>query len=105
VIREADTTVFTEGEEFCRQYASTGKITFGTSQLMPGQRGAVDPGHGSSHEVFFVIRGRVLVHTTERDYFELSAGDAIVIPEGVPHTLINVGETSALVSWSAAPSP
>jgi mannose-6-phosphate isomerase-like protein (cupin superfamily) len=94
-----------EGDEFCRRYVSTGRITFGTSQLMPGQRGAVDTGHPDSHEVFFVIRGRVLVYTTERDYFELQEGDAIVIPEGVPHTLINVGTTPALVSWSAAPSP
>jgi mannose-6-phosphate isomerase-like protein (cupin superfamily) len=105
VIREADTTVFMEGDEFCRQYVSTGKITFGTSQLMPGQRGAVDTGHADSHEVFFVIRGHVLLYTSDHDYFELQSGDAIIIPEGVPHTLVNVGEISALVSWSAAPSP
>lgn len=105
VIREADTTTFMEGDEFCRLYVSTGKLTFGTSQLMPGQRGAIDTGHPDSHEVFFVIRGHVLVHTAEREYFELRAGDAIVIPEGAAHTLINVGETPALVSWSAAPSP
>ena len=105
VVREADTTVFMEGNELCRRYVSTGKITFGTSLLMPGQRGAVDGGHPDSHEVFFVIRGRVLIHTSGDDYFELQAGDAIVIPEHLPHTLINVGETSALVSWSAAPSP
>jgi mannose-6-phosphate isomerase-like protein (cupin superfamily) len=105
VIREADTTTFMEGDEFCRRYVSTGKVTFGTSQLMPGQRGAIDTGHPDSHEVFFVIRGHVLVHTVEQEYFELRSGDAIVIPEGVPHTLINVGTTPALVSWSAAPSP
>lgn len=105
VIREADTMVFMEGDEFCREYVSTGKITFGTSLLMPGQRGTVDTGHPNSHEVFFVIRGHVLIYTSERDYFELQTGDAIIISEGVPHTLVNVGETSALVSWSAAPSP
>jgi mannose-6-phosphate isomerase-like protein (cupin superfamily) len=105
VVREADTAVFMEGDEFCRRYASTGKITFGTSLLMPGQRGATDAGHPHSQEVFFVIRGHVLMQTSGDDYFELRAGDAIVIPEHLPHTLINVGETSALVSWSAAPSP
>jgi mannose-6-phosphate isomerase-like protein (cupin superfamily) len=94
-----------EGEEFCRHYVSTGKITFGTSTLQPGQRGAVDVGHPMSHEVFFVIMGHVLIHTIEREHFELCEGDAIVIPEGVPHTLINVGDTPALVSWSAAPTP
>jgi quercetin dioxygenase-like cupin family protein len=105
VIRERETTVFMEGDEFCRQYVSSGKITFGTSFLPPGQRGAIDTGHAESHEVFFVVRGHVLIYTSDRDYYELQAGDAIVIPEGVPHTLVNVGETSALVSWSAAPSP
>jgi len=33
---------FMEGNEHCREYFSTGKITFGTSTLHPGQRGEVD---------------------------------------------------------------
>ena len=105
VIRKADAATFMEGDEFCRRYVSTGKITFGTSLLQPGQRGAIDVGHPDSHEVFFVIRGHVLLQTEDSEYFELRSGDAIVMPEGVPHTLINVGDTTALVSWSAAPSP
>ena len=91
VIRLAEAESFMEGDEHCRHYVSTGKITFGTSSLQPGQRGAVDTGHPASHEVFFVVRGHVLIHTEGREHFELRAGDAIVIPEGVPHTLINVG--------------
>jgi mannose-6-phosphate isomerase-like protein (cupin superfamily) len=105
VIRPADAESFMEGDEYCRHYVSTGRITFGTSSLQPGQRGAVDPGHPNSHEVFFCVRGHVLVHTTGREHFELWAGDAIVIPEGVPHTLINVGDEPALLSWSAGPTP
>ncbi len=105
VVRLADAESFMEGDEHCRHYLSTGKITFGTSSLQPGQRGAVDAGHADSHEVFFVIRGHVLLHTEGREHFELWAGDAIVIPEAVPHTLVNVGDEPALVSWSAAPTP
>ena len=105
VIRERDSEVFMEGEEFCRHYVSTGKITFGTSSLQPGQRGAVDTGHPKSHEVFFCITGHVLVYSEGREHFELMQGDAVVIPEGVPHTLVNVGDVPALVSWSAAPTP
>ncbi len=105
VIREHDATSFMEGDEFCRHYVSTGKITFGTSSLQPGQHGAVDTGHPQSHEVFFCIRGHVLVSTEGREHFELYEGDAVVIPEGVPHTLINVGDTPAFVSWSAGPTP
>jgi quercetin dioxygenase-like cupin family protein len=105
VIRHAEAESFMEGEEHCRHYVSTGKITFGTSSLQPGQRGAVDTGHPDSHEVFFCIRGHVLVHTEGREHFELWAGDAVVIPEGVPHTLVNVGDEPALLSWSAGPTP
>ena len=105
VIRLAESESFMEGDEFCRQYVSTGKITFGTSSLQPGQRGAIDAGHADSHEVFFVIRGHVLVNTDGREHFELREGDAILIAEGVPHTLINIGDEPALLSWSAAPTP
>ena len=105
VIRLADGESFMEGDEFCRHYVSTGKITFGTSSLQPGQRGAIDPGHPDSHEVFFVIRGHVLVNTEGRQHFELREGDAVLIAEGVPHTLINIGDEPALVRWCAAPTP
>ena len=105
VIRESDATSFMEGDEFCRHYVSTGKVTFGTSYLQPGRRGAVDTGHPDSHEIFFCIRGHVLIYTEDRDYFELREGDAVMIPEGVPHTLVNVGDIPALVSWSAGPTP
>jgi Mannose-6-phosphate isomerase len=105
VIRLADSESFMEGDEFCRHYVSTGKITFGTSSLQPGQRAAIDAGHPDSHEVFFAIRGHVLVNTDGRQHFELREGDAILIAEGVPHTLINIGDEPALLSWSAASTP
>lgn len=105
VVRESEARTFMEGDEFCRHYLSTGKVTFGTSTLQPGQRGAVDTGHPNSHEVFFCIRGHVLINTVGTEHIELREGDAVVIPEGIPHTLINVGEIPAYVSWSAGPTP
>jgi quercetin dioxygenase-like cupin family protein len=39
----------------------------------------------------------------EKQYYELSEGDAIFIPEGLPHTLINVGEETAVLGWAGAP--
>ncbi len=105
VVRKREARNFLEGEEHCREYLKTGKITFGTSTLLPGQRGTVDKGHAKSHEIFFVSRGRVLLHVPDRnEYFELGEQDIILMPEGVPHTLINVGEETAVVSWSLAPS-
>jgi mannose-6-phosphate isomerase-like protein (cupin superfamily) len=95
---------FMEGVEHCREYMKTEKIMFGTSELLPGQRGAKDPGHPDSHEIFFVSRGHVLMFIEEQDrYFELMEGDCILMPEGVSHTLINIGTEKAVVTWTMAP--
>ncbi len=105
VVRKKEARSFLEGPEHCREYLKTDKITFGSSTLLPGQRGAIDKGHPGSHEIFFVSRGRVLMFVEERDeYFELEEQDIILMPEGVSHTLINVGEETAVVTWSLAPS-
>lgn len=104
-VKRIETKSFMEGPEHCRLYIQTDKITFGSSELLPGQRGAIDKGHPDSHEVFFVSRGHVLLYVEERDkYFELEEGDAILMPEGVSHTLINIGETKAVLTWSQAPT-
>jgi mannose-6-phosphate isomerase-like protein (cupin superfamily) len=104
-VSKKDAKVFLEGPEVCREYLKTGKLTFGTSCLMPGQRGAIDTGHADSHEVFFVSRGHVLMYIEEKnEYHELEEEDIILMPEGVSHTLINIGETPALITWSLAPS-
>ena len=89
----------------CRKYFETEKLTFGTSTLLPGQRGDIDPGHAQSHEVFFVVRGHVLLLVeTTGELYELFEQDAIIMPETVPHTLINIGTEEAVISWSKAPS-
>lgn len=67
VIRGRDAAPFMKGDEFFRHYVSTGTITFGTSSLQPGQHGAVDTGHPDSHEVFFCIRGHVLIYTEVKE--------------------------------------
>lgn len=105
VVRRRETKIFTEGPEVCREYFVTPKITFGTSTLKPGQRGDIDPGHADSHEVFFVVKGHVLLFVESTDmYYELFEQDAIIMPETVPHTLINIGDVEAVISWSKAPS-
>ncbi len=104
VVRRRDARNFMEGPEHCREYLKTDKILFGTSTIPPGQRGVIDNGHPHSHEVFFVSRGRVLLYVKEKEqYIELEEEDVILMPEGVDHTLINVGEQTAVVTWSMAP--
>jgi mannose-6-phosphate isomerase-like protein (cupin superfamily) len=105
VVRKREARSFMEGDEHCREYLKTGKLTFGTSTLLPGERGTVDKGHPDSHEIFFVSRGRIVLHVPDRNqYFELGEEDIILMPEGVPHTLINIGEQKAVITWAMGPS-
>lgn len=105
VVRKSEARVYLEGPEVCREYVVTGKITFGSSTLLPGQTGAIDPGHPESHETFYVSRGTVILRDPDsKEYFELHEGDLIFVPEGVPHELTNIGTDVGVVTWSCAPS-
>lgn len=106
LLKEDSARVFMDGPEVCREYVITDKITFGTSTLHPGQTGGIDPGHPVSHEIFFACQGSVIVRNPKtEECFVLHQGDALLIEEGEPHELTNIGQTIAVVSWSAAPSP
>lgn len=102
IIRATEARTFMEGPELCREYIKTPKMWLGTSTLHPGQRGAIDVGHKVSQEVFYCCTGHVLLFD-ETQYYELFGGDAIFIPEGLPHTLINIGEDIAVLVWAGAP--
>ena len=102
IVRVADARSFMEGEELCREYLRESRMWFGTSTLQPGERGDIDPGHASSVEVFYCAQGHVLMHDGGRDY-ELRAGDAVVVPEGLPHALSNIGDVMAVLVWAGAP--
>lgn len=89
--------------EYCRCYLETEKLTFGVSILQAGMRGDVNPGHKTENELFYVAKGKVLLHLPDENIFEeLEEGDAILIPRTRPHALINIGETTAVVTWSKA---
>lgn len=106
VIKQGEARLFMDGPEVCREYVKTDKLTFGSSTLLPGQTGGVDPGHPVSKEIFFVSHGHVIMHTPDDSkYYELGEGDIIVIPEGKPHQLSNIGLDVAVITWSLAPTP
>lgn len=106
VYKRDDARVFLDGPEVCREYLITDKITFGSSTLQPGQTGGIDPGHPKSHEIFYAAKGTVIVrNTATEECFVLNEGDALLIEEGEPHEITNIGETIAVVTWSGAPSP
>ncbi|NMC13070.1 MAG: cupin domain-containing protein [Chloroflexi bacterium] len=102
IIRSIETKTFMDGHELCREFVRTPKMWLGTSTLHPGQRGNIDPGHSKSVEVFYLCKGHILLFD-EQEYYELFAGDAIFIPESLPHTLINIGEEMAVLVWAGAP--
>lgn len=106
VVRQSETVVELDGPELVRTYLQTEKITFGSSTLLPGQTGGIDPGHPESHEVFFVSRGHVIMRNTNTmKCHELYEGDIILVEEGEPHELTNVGMEPAVITWSCAPTP
>jgi mannose-6-phosphate isomerase-like protein (cupin superfamily) len=102
IVRAAAAKAFMEGDELCREYLREGRMWFGTSTLQPGEHGDVDPGHADSVEVFYCSQGQVIMSDGEREYV-LSAGDAIVVPEGLPHALTNAGDVTAVLVWAGAP--
>jgi quercetin dioxygenase-like cupin family protein len=104
LVREQDAETVIEGGEFVRVYANTDKIIFSVATIPPGQQGMLDPGHNGAHEVAYVIKGQLVFEFPDRKkWLELRAGDAVIIPEGEPHAVVNVGEELAVVSWSLAP--
>jgi mannose-6-phosphate isomerase-like protein (cupin superfamily) len=102
VVRELSAKAFMEGPELCREYFRDGRIWFGTSTVPVGATGAVDAGHAESVEIFFCAWGEALVDLGDVSH-ELRAGDALVIPPTVPHTISNVGTEPVVIVWAGAP--
>jgi oxalate decarboxylase/phosphoglucose isomerase-like protein (cupin superfamily) len=107
LVRHQDAEIVMEGGECVRLFANTGKIMFSVATLPAGQRGALDPGHGGAHEVAYLVKGNVVFEFPNRKdskkWLELHAGDAVIIPEGEAHSVINIGAEAAEISWSLAP--
>lgn len=105
VVRKNEALVELDGPEVVRTYIETGKITFGSSTLLPGQTGGIDSGHPQSHEIFFVSRGHVIMRNPNSNkYYELEEGDILLVEEGEAHELTNIGMEPAVITWSCAPS-
>lgn len=101
-----DTIIVMEGKELVREYFQTDRLTFGVSELSAGQEGATDTGHAEADEVFYCVKGHfVCEFPGEDESHELTEGDALLIPEGVPHKLYNVGEEKSRIVFCVAPHP
>jgi len=102
VVKRKESKQFFEGDEQCNLYMKTEKMMFGTSYLKPGKEGAIDSGHTYGEEIFFVAKGTVTCKFSKLSK-QLEEGDAVIIPIGEPHTLINSSNKPALVCWALAP--
>ncbi len=104
VTKRDDTRIWMEDQEICREYYKTDRITFGMSELPPGAVGALDVGHEVADEVFYCVKGTVLCYVPEDDkYYRITEGDAMLVTPGLGHKLYNIGETTAVLTWSCAP--
>ncbi len=104
VVRQRDAEPVLEGGELVRLYFDSGKLFFSVATILPGQRGMLDPGHEGAHEVAYVAKGRLVFEfPRQKKWVELEAGDAVLIPEGEPHGVVNAGEEMAVVTWCVAP--
>ncbi|HHT08824.1 MAG TPA: cupin domain-containing protein [Atribacter sp.] len=103
VIKRGQGKIIMEGDECTEIYAFTDKIAFSISTLLPGQRACLDPGHKNADEICYVIQGKIVIHfPDEEEYYLLETGDALLIPPGVSHYSINVGEEKSITAWAGA---
>jgi quercetin dioxygenase-like cupin family protein len=65
------------------------KQTFGVSTISAGERNPLHY-HPNCEEVLYVVSGRC-EHSLDGTWTSLATGDAIVIPAGVRHNLVNPG--------------
>lgn len=83
--------------------------TVGSSQLVMGVSrlpvNAVIKNHihDYSEESFFVLKGEGVIHLQDRESIDFKAGDAVLVPKGVAHTIINTGDETLEVIFSVAP--
>lgn len=81
--------------------AST-QLILGKATVGVGER--VKPhAHDYSEETFFVVRGKGRIHLEGIGAYEFAAGDAVLVPKGVVHSIENVGGEDVEVVFASAP--
>lgn len=68
-------------------------LTFGYVEIAPGKKNPRHL-HPNTDEVLYVLEGR-LQHSLGDELFEITVGDAIYIPAGMPHDARNDGAVTA----------
>lgn len=79
------------------------RLLVGLNAFEPGQEHRLHAHHGMD-KVYQVVEGRGLF-LLEDEELEMSAGDLLVAPDGVPHGVRNTGDDRLLVLAILAPAP
>jgi quercetin dioxygenase-like cupin family protein len=104
-------SVIKPGQHAVWQSAKMGKSTLfesarlllGLNAFEPGQSHALHS-HAGMDKVYYVLEGRGLFLLDGRE-LEMTAGDLLVAPEGVPHGVHNNSSGRLLVLAVLAPAP
>jgi mannose-6-phosphate isomerase-like protein (cupin superfamily) len=104
VCRYNDAKILVARDEVVGMHFWTDRVLFSVSEMPPGGQSTVDPGHKGADEIAHVIKGKIVIEFPDMQRCErLSAGDSILIPENVPHIVINPGDEVAVSIWVTAP--
>ena len=95
----------TAGDELFSINFWTDRMLFCISEIPPGRRTPVDPGHKDADEAIYLASGTLVVEFPELGRCEkLNTGDSILIPQDEPHIMFNPGEIVAKSVVATAPN-
>ena len=104
VVQESANEKITDSWGSLTWYAS-GKL--GNSNAMTIGKALIKPGcenplhsHPNCSEVLVVVQGRIAHVIENGNEVEMTVGDTITLPRGLPHKACNIGEEDAILSIS-----
>lgn len=104
-VKKCETAVSLDGPEVCRNICVPGRLRLDPPHCFRGRQEGLIRDIRTHHEVFYVSRGHIIMRNPQNgEYFELTEGDVILVEEGEPHEMTNIGMEPAIISWSCAPS-
>ena len=71
-------------------------VTVGKCVIKPGEQNPRHT-HPNCDEILHVLEG-VIIHTYADEQMKMEKGDTIVVPSGIAHNAVNIGETDAELS-------
>jgi mannose-6-phosphate isomerase-like protein (cupin superfamily) len=97
--------MLTAGDELFAINFWTDRMLFCVSQIPPGRRTPLDPGHKDADEAMYVVKGTLVVEFPNIKRCEkLSVGDSILVPQDEPHIMFNPGDEITVTVVATAPN-